>query len=151
MGENQRIWFGKLRRGVVFHKDSVTVHSSNGCNTRPFHLIWQPSDYYLLLKMKKELISHNFDSDDDVIAAVDHFLTWHRSWFLFTASSSNSESGSRLLWSLILHDQAPAYIRDLLQPCIASRSCKVLGSEFVSCSSIKTKADFSAFEVVAPF
>lgn len=33
-----------------------------------------PSDYYLFLKMRKELSSHRFDRDGDVIAAGDQFL-----------------------------------------------------------------------------
>ena len=49
---------------------------------RGFHLVEDPpyspdlapSDYYLFLKMKKELGGHHFTRDGDVMNAVDHFL-----------------------------------------------------------------------------
>ena len=37
-------------------------------------LIYAPSDYYLFLKIKKELGGHHFVTDDDVMNVVDHFL-----------------------------------------------------------------------------
>ncbi len=40
----------------------------------PFSPDLPPSDYYLLLKTKRELCNGHCDSDNDVIAAVDRFV-----------------------------------------------------------------------------
>ncbi|XP_028270394.1 histone-lysine N-methyltransferase SETMAR-like [Parambassis ranga] len=77
---------GKLAQGVLFHQDNTPVHKSTAADTAiqqcrfelvlhpPYSPDLSPSDYYLFPKMKKELSGRHVDSDDDIIAAVDHFL-----------------------------------------------------------------------------
>lgn len=75
-------------------------------------------------------------------------LMWHRAWQLITGSPSDSESNLRFLWwpLELVRGQAPAYIRDLLQSNVISRSLRSL---VVARTMLKTKGD-CAFEVVAP-
>ena len=77
---------GKLTAGVLFHQDNAPAHKSTlamaairECGFQliehpPYSPDLAPSDYYLFLKMKKELSGHHFRTDDDVIQAVNHFL-----------------------------------------------------------------------------
>lgn len=71
---------------MLSHKDNTPVHKSTvamaAIQECGFELIHHPfcspglapSDYYLFIKMKKGLSGCNFDSDDDVITAIDHIL-----------------------------------------------------------------------------
>ena len=77
---------GKLARGVLFHQDNAPAHKStvamaaiNECGFEllehpPYSPDLAPSDYYLFPKLKKELCGRHFDTDDDVIGAVNQFL-----------------------------------------------------------------------------
>ena len=71
---------------MLFHRDNALAHMSTvtmaaiqKCGFQlikdpPYSPDLAPSDYYLFLKMNKELCGHHFAVDDDIMNAVDHFL-----------------------------------------------------------------------------
>jgi histone-lysine N-methyltransferase SETMAR len=77
---------GKLTRGVLFHQDNAPSHKStvamaaiNECGFEilehpPYSPDLAPSDYYLFPKLKKKLSGRQFETNDDVIDAVNQFL-----------------------------------------------------------------------------
>ena len=77
---------GKLTKGVLFHQDNAPVHKSviamaaiHDCGFKliehpPYSPDLAPSDFHLFPKLKTAISSTHFQSDDDVIHAVDDFL-----------------------------------------------------------------------------
>ena len=76
----------KLTKSVLFHKDNAPVHKSviamaaiHDCGFKliehpPYSPDLAPSDFHLFPKLKTAISSTHFQSDDDVIHAVDDFL-----------------------------------------------------------------------------
>ena len=77
---------GKLTKGVLLHQDNAPAHKSlvvmSAVHDCDFELIdhpphspdLAPSDYFLFSSLKKHLAGKRYESDDDVIFAVeDHF------------------------------------------------------------------------------
>ena len=76
----------KLTRGVLFHQNNVPAYTSTvvmaATQKCGFQLVENPlyssdlapSDYYLFLKMTKELGGYQFPRVDEVMNAVDYFL-----------------------------------------------------------------------------
>ena len=76
---------GKLSKGLLFHQDSTPAHTSviamaaiNGgfqlIQHPPYLPDFAPSGFHLFSKLKKVISGTNFQSDDDVIHAVEVFL-----------------------------------------------------------------------------
>ena len=77
---------GKLTKGVLFHQDNAPVHKSviamaaiHDCGFKliehpPYSPDLAPSDFHLFPKLKTAISGTHFQSDDDVIHAVDDFL-----------------------------------------------------------------------------
>ena len=77
---------GKLTKGVLFHLDNTPVHKSviamaaiHDCGFKliehpPYSPDLAPSDFHLFPKLKTAISGTQFQSDDDVIHAVDEFL-----------------------------------------------------------------------------
>ena len=77
---------GKIRKGVLFHQDNAPAHKSvvamaaiNDCGFElvqhpPYSPDLAPSDFHLFPKLKKAISGSHFQSDDDVILAVEDFL-----------------------------------------------------------------------------
>ena len=77
---------GKLTKGVLFHHDNAPVHKSviampaiHDCGLKliehpPYSPDLAPSDFHLFPKLKTAISGTHFQSDDDVIHAVDDFL-----------------------------------------------------------------------------
>ena len=76
----------KLTKGVLFHQDNAPVHKSviamaaiHDCGFKfikhpPYSPDLAPSDFHLFPKLKTAISGTRFQSDDDVIHAVDDFL-----------------------------------------------------------------------------
>ena len=77
---------GKLHKCVLFHQDNAPVHKSviamaaiHDCGFKlighpPYSPDLAPSDFHLFPKLKTAISGAHFQSDDDVIHAVDDFL-----------------------------------------------------------------------------
>ena len=77
---------GKLRRGVLFHRDNAPAHEAyismaaiHYCgfqivNHPPFSPDLAPSDYRLFTNLKKSFRRRDFGTDDDVMSADEGFL-----------------------------------------------------------------------------
>ena len=77
---------GKLTKGVLLHQDSASVHKLviamaviYDCGFKliehpPYSPDLAPSDFHLFPKLKTAISGSHFQSDDDVIHAVDDFL-----------------------------------------------------------------------------
>ena len=77
---------GKLTKGVLFHQDNAPVHKSviamaaiHDCGFKliehPLHSPdLAPSDFHLFPKLKTAISGTHFQSDDDVIHAIDDIL-----------------------------------------------------------------------------
>ena len=76
---------GKLTKGVLFHQDNAPVHKSviaiaaiHNCGFKliehPHSPDLAPSDFHLFPKLKTAISGTHFQSDDDVIHAVDDLL-----------------------------------------------------------------------------
>ena len=76
----------KPTEGVLFHQDNALVHKSviavaaiHDCGFKliehpPYSPDLAPSDFHLFPKLKTAISGTHFQSDDDVIHAVDDFL-----------------------------------------------------------------------------
>ena len=85
---------GKLTKGVLFHQDNTPVHKSviataaiHDCGFKliehpPYSPDLAPSDFHLFSKLKTAISGTHFQSDDDVIRAVDDFLNRQEKDFL---------------------------------------------------------------------
>ena len=85
-GKNKVKRHGKLTKGVLFHQDNAPVHKSviamaaiHDCGFKliehpPYSPDLAPSDCHLFPKLKTAISGTHFQSDDDVIHAVDDFL-----------------------------------------------------------------------------
>ena len=74
---------GKLTKGVLFHQDNAPVHKSviamaaiHDCGFKsiahpPYSPDLAPSDFHQFPKLKTAISGTHFQSDDDVIHAVD--------------------------------------------------------------------------------
>ena len=86
---------GKLRRGIWLLQDNAPAHTSRIATAAaeesgfrilphaPYSPDLAPSDFYLFPKLKSDLRGRRFDTDNDVISAVETFLegcekTWYR-------------------------------------------------------------------------
>ena len=77
---------GKLTKGVLLHQDNAPAHKSlvamSAVHDYGFELIdhpsyspdLAPSDYFLFPNLKKHLAGKRYESDDDVISAVEDFF-----------------------------------------------------------------------------
>ena len=77
---------GKLTKGVLFHRDNAPVHKSviamaaiHDCGFKliehpPYSPDLAPSEFHLFPKLKIAISGTHFQSNDDVINAVDDFL-----------------------------------------------------------------------------
>ena len=77
---------GKLTKGVLLHQDNAAAHKSlvamSAVHDCGFELIYHPlyspdlapSAYFLFPNLKKYLAGKRYDSDDDVIFAVEDFF-----------------------------------------------------------------------------
>lgn len=77
---------GKLSRGILFNQDNASVHKSlvalNAIHNAGFELMAHPpyspdlapSDFYLFPKLKECLRGNKFNSDDEVMTAVEEFF-----------------------------------------------------------------------------
>ena len=77
---------GKLTKGVLLHQDNAPAHKSlvamSAVHDCGFELIDHPpyspdlasSDYFLFSNLKKHLAGKRYESDDDVISAVENFF-----------------------------------------------------------------------------
>ena len=77
---------GKLSKGVLFHQDNAPVHKSaiamaaiNDCGFElvehpPYSPDLAPSDFHLFPQLKRVIAGTHFQSNDDVIHAVEAFL-----------------------------------------------------------------------------
>ena len=85
---------GKLRNGVYLLQDNAPAHTSkvamaaaNECGYKilphpPYSPDLAPSDYFLFPKLKESLRGERFDSDNDVMEAVNAFFGGQdKSWF----------------------------------------------------------------------
>ncbi|KAK3101641.1 hypothetical protein FSP39_005107 [Pinctada imbricata] len=83
-----------LVKGEFFHQDSAPVHKSvtavaaihdcgfNLIEHQPYSPDLAPSDFHLFPKVKEAISGTHFPSDDDVILAVDGFLTSQEKEFI---------------------------------------------------------------------
>lgn len=103
-----------------------------------FELVQHSSDYLLFAKMKRELSGFHYDSDDDIITDVDHFLevqdTGHQLNVLkWTPSTSGHE--------LISHSSnAPCQCLELLLTLLRSFLSRfsLFGRHIVHCHQVLT-------------
>ena len=77
---------GKLTKGVLLHQDNAPAHKSlvamsavHDCGFElidhpPYSPDLAPSDYFLFPNLKKHLAGKRYESDDDVISAVEDFF-----------------------------------------------------------------------------
>ena len=77
---------GMLRRGVLFHQDNAPVHKSQVAMAAirdagfeildhpPYSPDLAPSDFHLFSKLKESLRGQRFQTDDDVMAAVNEWF-----------------------------------------------------------------------------
>ena len=77
---------GKLTKGVLLHQDNAPAHKSlvamspvHDCGFElidhiPYSPDLAPSDYFLFPNLKKHLAGRRYESDDDVISAVEDFF-----------------------------------------------------------------------------
>uniref|UniRef100_A0A3Q0RMV0 Tc1-like transposase DDE domain-containing protein n=1 Tax=Amphilophus citrinellus TaxID=61819 RepID=A0A3Q0RMV0_AMPCI len=77
---------GKLTKGVLFHQDNAPPHKSmvamaavRNCSFElvdhpPYSPNLAPSDYFLFPSMKKHLAGKQYQTDDEVISAVEDFF-----------------------------------------------------------------------------
>jgi len=84
---------GMLKKGVMLHADNAPAHSSavamakmHDCGFQivqhpPYSPDLAPSDYYLFPNLKKHLAGTKFDSDNDVIEAVEGYLDMQEEGF----------------------------------------------------------------------
>ena len=80
---------GKLTKGVLLHQDNASAHKSlvamsavHDCGFKlidhlPYSLDLEPSDYFLFPNLKKHVAGKWYESDDDVISAVEDFFEGH--------------------------------------------------------------------------
>lgn len=85
----------KMSKGVLLqhdnapaHKSAIAQHAIRDCGYEliqhpPYSPDLAPSDFHLFPNMKKELSGNRFMNDDDVIDAVDEFLTLQDENFYF--------------------------------------------------------------------
>ncbi|XP_048259430.1 histone-lysine N-methyltransferase SETMAR-like [Haliotis rufescens] len=78
---------GKLTKGGLYHHDNAPAHTSliamakiHECGFEllqhpPYSPDLAPSDYHLFPQLKRHLAGTHFQSDDDVITAVNNFLS----------------------------------------------------------------------------
>ena len=86
---------GKLRQGVLLHQDNAPAHTSavakaaiGGCGFEllqhpPYSPDLAPSDFHLFRFLKESLRGQKFESDENVIQAIDDWLSSfmnHSSW-----------------------------------------------------------------------
>ena len=83
-------WPGKLTKGVLLHQDNALAHKSlvamsavRDCGFElidhpPYSPDLAPLDYVLLPNLKKHLAGKRYESDDDVISAVEDVLRVRR-------------------------------------------------------------------------
>ena len=77
---------GKLTKGVLLHQDNAPAHKSlvamsavHDCGFElidhpPYSPDLAPSDFFLFANLKKHLAGKRYESDDDVISAVEDFF-----------------------------------------------------------------------------
>uniref|UniRef100_A0A673BIC6 Histone-lysine N-methyltransferase SETMAR n=1 Tax=Sphaeramia orbicularis TaxID=375764 RepID=A0A673BIC6_9TELE len=77
---------GKLSKGVLFHQDNAPAHkltvamaAVKDCGFElvdhpPYSPDLAPSDYFLFPNMKKHLAGKRYQTDDEVISAVEDFF-----------------------------------------------------------------------------
>ena len=77
---------GKLAKGVLLHQDNASAHKSlvamsivHDCgfeliNHPPYSPDSAPSDYFLFPNLNKHLLGKRYESDNDVISAVEDFF-----------------------------------------------------------------------------
>ena len=77
---------GKLTKGVLLHQDNAPAHKSlvaifavHDCSFKLIdHLPYSPVlarlDYFLFPNLKKHLAGKRYESDDDIISAVEDFF-----------------------------------------------------------------------------
>ena len=94
MGENLADLVWKADETIALPQDNALAHRSTvamaaiqKCGIQlvehpPCSPDLAPSDYYLFLEVKKELGCHHFARDDDVMNAMDHFLSDQNGVFL---------------------------------------------------------------------
>ena len=86
---------GKLSKGVLFHQDNAPSHTSSvtmatihKCGFEllphpPYSPDLAPSDYHLFPQLKRQLSGVHFETDDDVIGAVeDYFGVMEKTFYL---------------------------------------------------------------------
>ena len=87
---------GKLTKGVLLHQDNAAAHKSlvamsavHDCGFElidhpPYSPDLAPSDYLLFPNLKKHLAGKRYESDDDVISAVEDFFEGQKENFYAT-------------------------------------------------------------------
>ena len=89
-------WPGKLTKGVLLHQDNAHPHKSlvamsavHDCGFKlidhpPYSPDLAPSDYFLFPNLKKHVAGKWYESDDDVISAVEDFFEGQEENFYVT-------------------------------------------------------------------
>jgi histone-lysine N-methyltransferase SETMAR len=87
---------GKLGKGILLLQDNAPVHTAlvaksaaRSCGFQllphpPYSPDLAPSDFYLFPKLKSELAGRRFETDDDVISAVETFFDYSDKSFFLT-------------------------------------------------------------------
>ena len=86
-GENLKFkWGGMLRRSVLFHKNNAPAYKSvvamaaiHECGFKlvqhpPYSPDLAPSDFHMFPKKKRHLAGTHYDTNNDLVSAVDGFL-----------------------------------------------------------------------------
>ena len=71
---------GKLSKGVLLQQDNARVHTCNGCCRAKWvpHPAYSPdlapSDFFLFPNLKKDIRGLHFQSDEEVVTAVEEWV-----------------------------------------------------------------------------
>ena len=101
---------GKLTKSVLHHQENAPAHKSlvamSAVHDRGFELIdhppyspdLAPSDYFLFPNLKKHLAGKQYESDHDVISAVEDFLRVRRKTSM-PPGPENCSTDGRNVWT----------------------------------------------------